>query len=117
EETVDILTVKAFEKNLEMICHIDPTLPSQFNGDPVRIRQVLVNLLGNAIKFTQQGEILVSVMRAGEIYKKNGDQFLDIEISVKDTGIGITKEKMGKIFESFTQADSSTTRKFGGTGL
>lgn len=117
EETVDILTVKAFEKNLEMICHIDPSLPSQFNGDPVRIRQVLVNLLGNAIKFTQQGEILVSVMRAGEIYEKNKKSYLDIEISVKDTGIGISKEKLGKIFESFTQADNSTTRKFGGTGL
>jgi len=117
EETVDILTVKAFEKNLEMICHIDPSLPSQFNGDPVRIRQVLVNLLGNAIKFTQQGEILVSVMPAGEIYNKGSKRFLDLEISVKDTGIGITKEKLGKIFESFTQADNSTTRKFGGTGL
>lgn len=117
EETVDILTVKAFEKNLEMICHIDPSLPSQFSGDPVRIRQVLVNILGNAIKFTQQGEILVSVIPAGKIYNKNDKQFLDIEISVKDTGIGITKEKLGKIFESFTQADNSTTRKFGGTGL
>ncbi len=117
EETVDILTVKAFEKNLEMICHIDPSLPSQFNGDPVRIRQVLVNLLGNAIKFTQKGEILVSVTPAGKIYLKDNNEFLDIEISVKDTGIGITKEKIGKIFESFTQADSSTTRKFGGTGL
>ena len=117
EETVDILTVKAFEKNLEMICRIDPALPSQFNGDPVRIRQVLVNLLGNAIKFTQQGEILVSVMPAGEIYDKGTKKFLDLEISVRDTGIGITKEKLGKIFESFTQADNSTTRKFGGTGL
>ena len=117
EETVDILTVKAFEKNLEMICHIDPSLPSQFNGDPVRIRQVLVNLLGNAIKFTQQGEILVSAMAAGEIYIKNNKKYLDIELSVKDTGIGISKEKLGKIFESFTQADNSTTRKFGGTGL
>ena len=117
EETVDILTVKAFEKNLEMICHIDPSLPSQFNGDPVRIRQVLVNLLGNAIKFTQQGEILVSAIPAGEIYIKTNKKYLDIEISVKDTGIGISKEKLGKIFESFTQADNSTTRKFGGTGL
>ncbi len=117
EETIDILTVKAFEKNLEMICHIDPSLPSQFNGDPVRIRQVLVNLLGNAIKFTQHGEILVSVMPAGEIYDRDNKKYLDLEISVKDTGIGITKEKLGKIFESFTQADNSTTRKFGGTGL
>ncbi len=117
EETVDILTVKAYEKGLEMICHIDPALPSQFNSDPVRIRQILANLLGNAIKFTQEGEIFVSVVPAGAVYRKYGLDFLDIEIAVKDTGIGITKEKMGKIFESFTQADSSTTRRFGGTGL
>lgn len=117
EETVDILTVKAFEKNLEMICHIDPTLPSQFNGDPVRIRQVLVNLLGNAIKFTEKGEILVSIAKAGSVYMKNGMPYLDLEMSVRDTGIGISREKLKKIFESFTQADSSTTRKFGGTGL
>jgi signal transduction histidine kinase/CheY-like chemotaxis protein len=117
EETVDILSVKAYEKKLEMICHIDPSLPSQFNGDPVRIRQVLVNLLGNAIKFTQHGEILVSAVPAGEIYLKHNKHYLDIEVSVKDTGIGISKEKLGKIFESFTQADNSTTRKFGGTGL
>ena len=117
EETMDILTVKAFEKNLEMICHVEPGMPSQFNGDPVRIRQVLVNLLGNAIKFTTDGEILVSLTKAGGIYRKSDEQYLDIELSVKDTGIGISREKLAKIFESFTQADSSTTRKYGGTGL
>ncbi|MBC7827491.1 MAG: response regulator [Chitinophagaceae bacterium] len=117
EETMDILTVKAFEKNLEMICYVEPGMPSQFNGDPVRVRQVLVNLLGNAIKFTQGGEILVSLSKAGSIYIKNDKKYLDIELSVKDTGIGISKEKLVKIFESFTQADSSTTRKYGGTGL
>ncbi|MGZ5134952.1 MAG: response regulator, partial [Flavitalea sp.] len=117
EETMDILTVKAFEKSIEMICFIEPGMPSQFNGDPVRIRQVLVNLLGNAIKFTQGGEILVSLRKAGSVYIKNKKQYLDVELSVKDTGIGISKEKLAKIFESFTQADSSTTRKYGGTGL
>ena len=117
EETMDILTVKAFEKNLEMICYVEPGMPSQFNADPVRIRQVLVNLLGNAIKFTTEGEILVSLTKAGGIYRKNDRQYLDIELAVKDTGIGISKEKLAKIFESFTQADSSTTRKYGGTGL
>ncbi|MDF2190929.1 PAS domain S-box protein [Paraflavitalea sp. CAU 1676] len=117
EETVDILMVKAFEKNLELICHIDPELPVQFGGDPVRIRQVLVNLLGNAIKFTPQGEILVSLVKAGGVYQKNGKPFLDLELSVRDTGIGISPKKLRKIFESFTQADSSTTRKYGGTGL
>ncbi|HUR11827.1 MAG TPA: response regulator, partial [Flavitalea sp.] len=117
EETVDILTVKAFEKNLEMICQVEPGLPSQFSGDPVRVRQVLVNLLGNAIKFTQEGEIVMQASSAGQIYQRDGKQFLDIQLSVKDTGIGIPKQKLQKIFESFTQADSSTTRKYGGTGL
>jgi len=117
EETVDILMVKAFEKNLELICYIDPEIPVQFGGDPVRIRQVLVNLLGNAIKFTPQGEILISLVKAGGIYQKNGKPYLDIELSVRDTGIGISPKKLRKIFESFTQADSSTTRKYGGTGL
>ncbi|MFT3826307.1 MAG: response regulator [Chitinophagaceae bacterium] len=117
EETIDILTLKAFEKNLEMICHIDPELPSQVSGDPVRIRQVLVNLLGNAIKFTQEGEIFVSVLKAGGIYRKDGREFLDVQFAIRDTGIGIPKDKLSKIFESFTQADSSTTRRYGGTGL
>mgnify|MGYP001314959745 FL=1 len=117
EETIDILTVKAFEKKLEMICHIDPLMPSRVNGDPVRIRQIFVNLLGNAIKFTQQGEIFVSLKKGGNIYVKNNRKYIDMELSVRDTGIGIPKEKLSKIFDSFTQADSSTTRKYGGTGL
>lgn len=117
EETIDIVTVKAFEKKLEMICHIDPLLPSRVSGDPVRIRQVFVNLLGNAIKFTQKGEIFVSLKKASSMYVKDGKKFIDIDLSVRDTGIGIPKEKLIKIFDSFTQADSSTTRKYGGTGL
>ena len=114
---MDILTVKAYEKQLEIICHIDPELPSKFSGDPVRIRQVLVNLLGNAIKFTPQGEIFISVINSAGMYKKGDQQFLDIDLSVRDTGIGISEKKLNKIFESFTQADASTTRKYGGTGL
>jgi PAS domain S-box-containing protein len=117
EEAIDILTVKAFEKKLEMICHVDPLLPSRVSGDPVRIRQVFVNLLGNAIKFTQQGEIFVSLKKAGGIYYRNDQRYIDIELSVRDTGIGIAPEKLRKVFDSFTQADSSTTRKYGGTGL
>lgn len=117
EETVDLLTVKAFEKNLEMLCIIDPEIPSRFLGDPVRIRQILVNLLGNAIKFTQKGEIMLHLSKKGDVYQNDQKSWLDIEIAVSDTGIGITKEKLRKVFESFTQADSSTTRKYGGTGL
>lgn len=117
EETVDLLTVKAFEKNLEMLCLIDPEIPSQFAGDPVRIRQILVNLLGNAIKFTQKGDIVLTLSKKGSVYRKDNRSWLDVQIAVTDTGIGITKEKLRKVFESFTQADSSTTRKYGGTGL
>src|SRR5258708_6536107 len=118
EETIDMLTIKAFEKKLEMLYRVDPSIPSQFLGDPVRIRQVIVNLLGNAIKFTSEGEILVSVKKASEGWlRSDGKPCMNISIEVKDTGIGIRKEKLQKIFESFTQADTSTTRKYGGTGL
>ncbi len=117
EETIDMLTIKAFEKKLEMLYHLDPSIPSQFLGDPVRIRQIVVNLLGNAIKFTSDGEILVSIRKSDTTYQQAGKTFIKLAIEVKDTGIGIRKEKMQKIFESFTQADTSTTRKYGGTGL
>jgi PAS domain S-box-containing protein len=117
EETIDMLTIKAFEKKLEMLYHLDPSIPSQFVGDPVRIRQIVVNLLGNAIKFTGEGEIIVSIRKSDTTYQQSGKTFIKLAIEVKDTGIGIRKEKMQKIFESFTQADTSTTRKYGGTGL
>ena len=117
EETIDILTLKAFEKKLEMLYRVDHDIPSQLLGDPVRIRQIIVNLLGNAIKFTKEGEIYVSIRRHGEPYEHDGKKYLDFVIQVRDTGIGIPKDKLQKIFESFTQADNSTTRKYGGTGL
>jgi PAS domain S-box-containing protein len=117
EETIDMLTLKAFEKKLEMLYRVDPTIPSQFFGDPVRIRQIVVNLLGNAIKFTGHGEILVSITKENGVYRHEDKNYIRLAIEVKDTGIGIRKEKLQKIFESFTQADTSTTRKYGGTGL
>ena len=117
EETLDILTLKAFEKKLEMLYRVDHDIPSQLIGDPVRIRQIIVNLLGNAIKFTREGEIYVSISKQGDPFIFEGRRFLHFNIQVKDTGIGIPKEKLQKIFESFTQADNSTTRKYGGTGL
>ncbi|HVS97088.1 MAG TPA: response regulator [Puia sp.] len=117
EETIDMLTLKAFEKKLEMLYRVDPTIPSQFLGDPVRIRQIVVNLLGNAIKFTSEGEIFVSIKKNSDVYESSGKSFIRLAIEVKDTGIGIRQEKQQKIFESFTQADTSTTRKYGGTGL
>ncbi|MBS1562739.1 MAG: response regulator, partial [Bacteroidetes bacterium] len=117
EETVDLLSVKAYEKKLEMLFWIDPRLPAEFNGDATRIRQILVNLVGNAIKFTAKGEIYIRVTRASDAYRKEGKQYADISIRVQDTGIGIPEDKLSRIFDSFTQADSSTTRKYGGTGL
>ncbi len=117
EETMDIITLKAFEKKLEMLYRVDHDIPSQVIGDPVRIRQIIVNLLGNAIKFTKDGEIYVSIRRHGEPFIHEGRKFLHFIIQVKDTGIGIPRDKLQKIFESFTQADNSTTRKYGGTGL
>jgi CheY-like chemotaxis protein len=117
EETVDMLSIKALEKNIELICNINPRFPAQFSGDEARIRQILINLIGNAIKFTEKGEIFVTVQNTKPAIGKNGRKFLDLDISIKDTGIGISEEKLDTIFESFTQADSSTSRKFGGTGL
>lgn len=117
EEAIDLLNVKAHEKNLEVLFWSDPDLPSVINGDSVRIRQILVNLLGNAIKFTEQGEIYIECRQTTAKYEQDGKQLIGISISVKDSGIGIPASKLGKIFEGFTQADSSTTRKYGGTGL
>jgi signal transduction histidine kinase/DNA-binding response OmpR family regulator len=117
EETVDMLSIKAQEKNIEIICNIDPRLPAQFFGDSVRIRQILINLIGNAIKFTNEGEIFVTLQQGKQRTDRLGRKMLDVSMSVTDTGIGIPKDKIASIFESFTQADSSTTRKFGGTGL
>ncbi len=117
EEAIDLLNVQAHDKKLEIIFCSEPGLSSVVNGDPVRVRQVMVNLLGNAIKFTEKGEICVTVNTVNSTYIKNGKRYCDIKISVKDSGIGIATEKVTKIFEGFTQADSSTTRKYGGTGL
>ena len=117
EQTVDSLAIKAFEKKLELICEIDPSLPAQVLGDPARIQQILINLLGNAIKFTEKGEIVVSVKKGAVSYDESNKKYQSISISVRDTGIGIPAEKITHIFESFTQADSTTTRKYGGTGL
>jgi len=105
-------TLKAEKKGLELLLDIDNEVPHNIIGDPVRIRQILVNLIGNAIKFTEKGEILISVKK---IYEEN--EFIKLRFSVKDNGIGIPKEKQKEIFDAFMQADSSTTRYYGGTGL
>jgi signal transduction histidine kinase/CheY-like chemotaxis protein/HPt (histidine-containing phosphotransfer) domain-containing protein len=111
-ETLKVLGVQADEKGLELACDIDPKLPDVFLGDPTRLRQIIVNLVGNALKFTDQGEVVVRV--AEEC--REGDQ-IQLHFMVTDTGIGIPQDKQQSVFQSFTQADGSTTRKYGGTGL
>ncbi len=110
--TVQTLASRAADKGLELACRVPPELPERVNGDPGRLRQVLVNLVGNAIKFTQHGEVVVEVESHS---RTNGD--LTLHFSVRDTGIGIPEKKQELIFESFSQADASTTRRFEGTGL
>ncbi|TDB37711.1 MAG: response regulator [Actinobacteria bacterium] len=115
EKTVSVLGIRAREKDIELLSRIAPGTPTKIKGDPDRLRQVLTNLVGNAIKFTDVGQVLVTVENAGE-NDRVPDGF-NLAISVADTGIGIPPEKQQAVFESFTQADSSTTRRFGGTGL
>ena len=106
------LAVGAHQKDLELACFVPPELPEFVIGDPVRLRQVLLNLTGNAIKFTDQGEVVLRVE------EEQGDpDHLNLHFTVTDTGVGIPKDKQKIIFEPFTQADTSTTRRYGGTGL
>jgi signal transduction histidine kinase/CheY-like chemotaxis protein len=107
-----LLAVNASKKGLELICRVAPDVPSEALGDPNRIRQIIVNLLGNAVKFTQQGEVMVDLW----LDSRDGDRGM-VHGVVRDTGIGIPKDKLATVFEAFRQTDSSTTRKFGGTGL
>ena len=112
EDTTEILASRAHEKGLELICLVDPDLPWEVMGDPGRLRQIIVNLCGNAIKFTGQGEVSIRA----ELLLSDTEN-LQIRFAVKDSGIGIPADRLANIFEPFTQADSSTTRKYGGTGL
>lgn len=112
-ETMKSLAIRAHQKQLELLLHVSPDVPDRLMGDPGRLRQVLVNLVGNAIKFTEQGEIEVSVECEGEAQGARSK----LKFSVRDTGIGIPKDKFNAVFASFSQADTSTTRKYGGTGL
>ncbi|MDH3347591.1 MAG: response regulator [Desulfobulbaceae bacterium] len=111
-ETCEIMTMRAQQKNIQLTNNISPVVPNALIGDPTRLRQVIVNLIGNAIKFTAQGEIILSV----EPVSANESE-IELIFSVKDTGIGISTDKLESIFEKFNQADTSTTRKYGGTGL
>ncbi|HWY55925.1 MAG TPA: response regulator [Terriglobales bacterium] len=112
DDTLKAVNLRAHEKGIELACHILPDVPEAVRGDPTRLRQIVTNLIGNAIKFTSEGEVLIRVET-----KQQTDSEVLLHFSVTDTGLGIPLEKQASIFEAFTQADNSTTRKYGGTGL
>jgi signal transduction histidine kinase/DNA-binding response OmpR family regulator len=112
ESVSDMFAHRASEKRLELLSYVNAEIPCLLRGDPNRLRQVLVNLVGNALKFTERGEIVITA----EVKARDERQAV-VRFAIRDTGIGIPRDKQGRIFESFTQVDGSTTRKYGGTGL
>jgi PAS domain S-box-containing protein len=112
EGALDLLASRAAEKRLDLLCDIADGTPAIVRGDVTRLRQIIVNLLSNAVKFTEQGEVLLSIHSAT---RPSGE--LELHFAVKDTGIGISADAMSRLFQSFSQADASTTRRYGGTGL
>jgi len=112
ETCVELLSSNAHSKGVAMICSIDPDIPAKIEGDRVRVRQILINFLSNAIKFTETGEVIVRVRKLGS----RGDETV-LRFEVVDSGIGLSEEQRSKLFQPFVQADGSTTRKYGGTGL
>ena len=121
DDAIEAFVPKVTEKGLELAVHLDSRLPSQVLGDVTRLRQVLVNLVGNALKFTTKGEILIEAMPVSGPHPSLADSFFGagdyIQFNVRDTGIGIPSDKQDRLFKSFSQVDSSTTRHYGGTGL
>ncbi len=112
DEAVELVAARAFSKGLNLACLVHANVPSTLRGDPGRLRQILLNLLSNALKFTEQGEVVVSVS-----LMNHSDTHATVQFEVQDTGIGLSAEAQGRLFQSFSQADDSTTRKYGGTGL
>jgi len=112
DQIMKTFSLRAAQKDLELTCEVDPAIPDMLVGDPTRLRQIVNNLLGNALKFTERGEIAVTAA-----LESREEDCLVLHFAVRDTGIGIPAEKQAKIFEAFSQADGSTTRKYGGTGL
>ncbi|MEQ8651010.1 MAG: response regulator [Kiloniellales bacterium] len=117
ESSVELVASKAAEKGIELACRIDPDVPAGIIGDPTRLKQILLNLLNNAVKFTDKGEVLLTVssMVAADTLQP-GEKTL-LTVSVRDSGIGIPADRMNRLFKSFSQVDASTTRRYGGTGL
>ena len=114
EDSMSMVASAARDKGLDLSYSLEPDVPRMVLGDPARLKQILINLLGNAVKFTEKGEISATVSATGPSRGKNGQEIM---FAVKDTGIGISKDHMSRLFQSFSQADPSTTRKYGGTGL
>jgi two-component system sensor histidine kinase/response regulator len=112
DETLSALSLRAHQKGLELLCNVQGDVPDELVADVIRLRQILLNLVGNAVKFTEQGEVVVQVFSEPQTAAE-----AMLHFSVTDTGVGIPAEKQGVIFEAFSQADGSTTRRFGGTGL
>lgn len=112
DNIAELFALRAEEKGVELIYEIQPEVPDNLIGDPGRLRQIVINLLGNAIKFTERGEVYLKV-----VHQEQGDGEIELQVSVRDTGIGIPADKQQQIFEVFSQADGSMTRRFGGTGL
>ncbi|MFG0262317.1 MAG: ATP-binding protein, partial [Novipirellula sp. JB048] len=111
-KAMKLFLLKAEEKGIELAARIDPAIPCRFVGDPGRLRQIIVNFVGNSLKFTSSGEVVVEVG-----VREMTAEMASLQITVRDTGVGIPHEKQAKIFDAFSQADTSTTRRFGGTGL
>lgn len=121
EETIGLLGERAYAKGLELTYLVQAGVPTALRGDPGRLRQILVNLIGNAVKFTEQGEVVVTVSMEGDpsgtTAASASSSYRTLRFEVSDTGVGITPEQQAKLFQPFTQADGSSTRKYGGTGL
>ncbi|HEY5118495.1 MAG TPA: response regulator [Anaerolineales bacterium] len=117
EKVCDLMSVKAVAKGIRIGCTLLSGIPAGLTGDPHRLRQIFINLVDNAIKFTEHGEIVLGVEIIGGRQDSDGNESVELRFSVRDTGIGIPPDKIGMIFDKFTQADSSTTRKYGGSGL
>ena len=119
ESSIDVLAFPAAQKGVELAFHVDPSVPLAIHGDATRLQQTLVNLISNAVKFTAQGEVVVTVTSGpdGNSSDPNSPDSVQLECAVRDTGIGIEEGSIERLFDAFSQQDSSTTRKFGGTGL
>jgi signal transduction histidine kinase len=112
ESALDLLAPKCSEKGIDLLYEIADAVPGLAKGDPTRLRQIIVNLLGNAVKFTNRGEVVLSVAA-----EPHHDGRMELSFAVRGPGIGIPREDLTRLFQSFSQVDASTTRRYGGTGL